>query len=208
MRPEALQSEIAVAAGVTEIYVGLVLRDYLKSRTHDQNIICKPPTRQTLSVVKDVAVFQADSRLNRAPGGSQTTAKQQALRIAMAEHPRADGEGVMKYCIRVAAIAGVHAGSVQGALDRLKNEAIGTAARAREAEEAKDRLEVMPHGIEQGPVVRFTGWIDTFAKFKALSESYLTLAQTRGDVYARAFLQELRDISDRAQSRAARSKTG
>jgi hypothetical protein len=114
----------------------------------------------------------------------------------------------MKYCRRVAAIAGVHADSVKSALDRIKNEAIGAAVRAREAEEAKSKVEVMPLGLDLGPVVNFRGWIDVFCKFKMLSEAYLNLAQSRGDVYARAFLQDIRDISDRAQSRAAISKTG
>ena len=114
----------------------------------------------------------------------------------------------MAYCRRIAKIAGVSVGSVHSMTKIIEDEQIGVMARVKEAEEAKHRVEVMPHGVELGPVVRFTGWIDTFARFKALGEAYLTLAQARGDVYARAFLQEIRDISDRAQTRAAKSTTG
>ena len=35
VKPEAEQREIADAAGVTVIYAGMVIRDYLASRAHD-----------------------------------------------------------------------------------------------------------------------------------------------------------------------------
>ena len=208
MRPEAEQREIASAAGVTELYAGTVIRDYLASRAHDQSLICQAPTRGTLSAVRDVAVFQRDKRLHAIPQGSNVTARQQAIQISLAENPRADGEGVMAYCRRLALIAGVHAGSVQHALDRIKNEAIGAAARAMEAEEAKSKVEVMPFSGNIGPVTNFTGWVDTFGRFKLLSDAHKTLALSRGDVYAAAFLSDISQISDRAQSRAAISKAG
>ena len=205
VKPEAEQREIADAAGCTVVYAGMVIRDYLASKAHDQSLICKSPTRQTLSVVMDVAVFQVARRLGCTLAGA--TAKQQAVRIALAEHPREEGEGVMKYCRRLALIAGVSAGSVQIALDRIKNEAIGTAVRAREAEDAQSNVEVVPFGVSLGPVTNFRGWPEFFSKVKILAETYLLLAESRGDVYARAFLQDIRDISDRAQSRAAKSRT-
>ena len=165
VKPTASYPEIASAAGVTVIYAGLVVRDYLKSRAHDQSLICQSPTRQTLSVVKDVAVFQVARRSGCTLAGA--TAKQQAVQAALTEHPQQDGEGKTVYCKRIAAIAGVHYSSIFQCLKLKECEAIGAAVRAREAEEAKSKIEVMPPGLDLGPVVRFGGWIDTFARFKA-----------------------------------------
>jgi hypothetical protein len=86
----------------------------------------------------------------------------------------------------------------------MKNEAIGAAVRAREAEELKGKM--VPLAQSLGPIQNFKGFLDVFSKFKATAEAYLLLAQTRAAPYASAYLKEIRDLSDRAQSRAAMSK--
>lgn len=57
-----------------------------------------------------------------------------------------------------------------------------------------------PFGI--GPVeAGFTGWTDAFAKFGFVTQAFLNLARKRGDVWAAAYLEDVRDALDRAQSR-------
>jgi DNA-directed RNA polymerase specialized sigma subunit len=205
MKPEASQGEIANAAGVTQAYVSAVVQDYLASKERDNSCQVTVGARPKPAEV-DVAAFALDRRIGGNSGPAECTEKQRRLRIAMAAHPRGEGERKNPYSRRIAAIAEVSPGLVLQAMETMKNEAIGVAARARDAEEAKTRCEVMPAGI--GPVTNFRGWIDVFCKFKILSESYLNLAQSQREAYAVAFLKNMRDMADHAQDRAAQSTSG
>jgi hypothetical protein len=199
VKPEASQSEIARAVGVSQAYASLVIRDYLESKAKDQSQACQVPARtKPAAVEKDIACFALDRRIGGNTGPAACTVKQQAVNVALAENPRQDGEAKMRYCKRMAAIAGVSYSTIQQTLIMRECEAIGAAVRAREAEEAKNRCEVMPAGIGLGPVTNFRGWLDFFSKLKILTEAYLLVAQSRGDVYAAAFLKDVRDTSDRA----------
>ena len=204
MKPEASQGEIARSAGVTQTYVSIILQDYLDSKARDHS--CRVPVSTTPKPVeRDVASFALDRRFGGNCGAAARTAKEQAARSALAEHPREKAESKMKYCRRVAVIAGVSADYVQHTTKIIECENIGAELRAKE--EARRKVEIVPRVASLGPVQNFKGWLDAFAKFKATAEAYLILAQTRGDVYASAFLKDIRDTADRAQSRAAISKT-
>jgi hypothetical protein len=205
MKPEATQGEIANAAGVTQAYVSAVVQDYLESKAHEP--ACQVPvSTKPKSMGRDVASFSPDGRFGGNSGPAECTEKQRRLRIAMAAHPRGEGEGKNPYSRRIAEIAEVSPGLVIQAMETMRCERIGAEVRAREAEELKGK--VVPRVVSLGPVQNFKGWMDAFAKFKATAEAYLLLAQTRRDVYATAFLKDIRDISDRAQTRASFSQSG
>jgi hypothetical protein len=133
--------------------------------------------------------------------------KEAAIRLALADNPRAEGESKNKYCRRIAAIAGVCPSYVWQRLEAMRCEAIGAERRAKEAEEVKLNCKVMPFTGNIGPVQNFHGWIDFFSKVKILMEAYLLVAQSRGDVYARSFIEQIREKADQAATRAAMSKT-
>jgi hypothetical protein len=135
---------------------------------------------------------------------ASNTRKQQAVGEALAKHPRAPGEMKTVWYKRVAAVAGVSFDYVRYNVEFARCAAIGVAHRAKEAEDAKFRVEVVP-AVGLGPVQNFRGWLDVFGKLKILSEAYLNLARSKGDVYAAAFLQDIIDISERALARAGRS---
>jgi hypothetical protein len=137
---------------------------------------------------------------------SSNTAKQEAVRNALAKHPREIGEQITQYCRRIAAIAGVNWNYVHYTTRIIACERIGAEVRAREAEDSKTRL--VPYNVGLGPIQNFRGWLEFFSKLKMLAEAYLLLAQSRGDVYATAYLKDVRDTADRASTRAAISKTG
>lgn len=204
VKPEASQAAIAKAAGVHTSYVSLVLRDYLESKAHERacqvTVGARPKPAEA-----DVASFALDRRFGGNSGPAACTEKQQRLRTAMAAHARATGALKSEYSRRIAAIAKVSPGSVIMAMDMMKCERIGAEVRAKE--EARRKVEIVPRVVSLGPVQNFKGWLDAFSKFKATAEAYLLLAQTRGDMYASAFLKDIRDTADRAQSRAAISKT-
>lgn len=205
VKPEASHPDIARAAGVTIGYVGHVLRDYLEAKAHEP--ACQVTARTTPKPAeRDVATFAPDRRFGGNSGPEACTAKQQACRNALAMHPPESGETKMRFCRRLAAIAGVSAGYVQNMTLIIEAEQIGAYARAKE--EARAKVEIVPRVVSLGAVQNFKGWLDAFSRFKATAEAYLLLAQTRGDVYAAAFLSDIRDTADRAQSRAATSKTG
>lgn len=136
------------------------------------------------------------------------TPKQWAIREAVKRNPRFALEAKGAWYARIAAMAGSSPAYVQHLLDMDRCAAIGAARRAQEEEEAKLKVEVMPFGGNIGPISNFRGWVDVFSKFKILSEAYIALAQSRGDVYAEAFLKDIRDFADRASSRAALSREG
>ena len=205
MKPEASQVEIAKAAGVTQPYVSSVLRDYLESKEHE--LACQVPVSTTPKPADaDVAAFALDRGGVGNPGPAGCTEKQQACRNALASHPQEKAESKRKYYLRIAVVSGVSPSYVQNTLEIMRCERIGAEVRAREAEELKGK--VVPRVVSLGPVQNFKGWMDAFAKFKATAEAYLLLAQTRRDVYATAFLKDIRDISDRAQTRASFSQSG
>jgi hypothetical protein len=209
VKPEATRREIANAAGVTLTYAGQVMRDYLASKARDH--VCQVPVRTTSRPAQrvDVASFALDRRRiggNPGPGPATGTAKQQATRSALAANPPCEGERKMDYCRRIAGIAGVSPGYVQHTTTIIVCEEIGAAVRAKEAAEAKTELVRFNGNV--GPVQHFTSWLDVFHKFQMTAVAYLLHAQSRGDVYATAFLKDIRDISDRAATRAAMSKTG
>jgi hypothetical protein len=204
VKPEASQVEIAKAAGVTAAYVSTVLDDYFGAKAHERDgqvaVRTTPKPAET-----DVATFAPDRRFGGNAGPVACTAKQQSLRSALAVHPREKAEPKMKYCRRIAVIAGVSVCYVHATTKIIECENIGAELRAKE--EARRKVEIVPRVVSLGPVHNFNGWLDAFSKFKATAEAYLILAQTRGDVYASAFLKDIRDTADRAQSRAAISKT-
>jgi hypothetical protein len=203
VKPEATHREIAQAAGVHLRYVSFVLRDYRASKAREKVQVCQVPVRRaSMPVSMDVASFALDKRFGGNAGPAARTAKQQALNAALAKHPRMDAEPKMDYCRRIAAIAGVSYPYVHRNLQLQECSRIGAELRAKEAEEAKSRCQVMAPDVGLGPVQNFRGWIDVFSKLKILAEAYLNLARTRGDVYATAFLSDIRDVSDRAQRRA------
>jgi hypothetical protein len=204
VKPEASQIEIAKAAGVTRRYASIVIRDYLEAKAHER--ACQVPARTTPKPAADIAEFAPDRRFGGNSGPAACTEKQQALNAALATHPQDSGELKMQYCRRIAAIAGVNARYVQLAIQIIECEHIGAERRAKE--EARAKVEIVPRVVSLGAVQNFKGWLDAFSKFKQTAEAYLLLAQTRGDVYAAAFLADIRDKADRAQSRAAISKTG
>ena len=57
-------------------------------------------------------------------------------------------------------------------------------------------------GLDFLSVREFRGWANVFARFKVLTEAYLEVSRTRGDVFATAFLLDIRERCDRAQERA------
>jgi hypothetical protein len=128
--------------------------------------------------------------------------KQQNTRIALAEHPRAEGETTMKYCRKIASIAGVSPGLVHATMKMLRCEQVGAAVRAKEAEAAKFALAPLSLNQAAVQVPDFKGWADVFSRFKLLSEAYLRIAMARQDAYAESFLKDLRDHADRAESRS------
>lgn len=207
MAPTALQAEIARAAGVSASYVVTVLGDYLESKAREQ--ASQMPTCTASNPTEhDVADFAPDRRIGGNCGPDACAVKEGAIRVALAANPRAEGEAKMKYCKRIAAIARVSFGYVQLTLKIIEYKQIGAAVRAREAEDAKLKCQVVPFSGNIGPVQHFTSWLDVFGKFQITAMAYLQLAQSRGDVYATAFLKDLRDTADRAATRAAMRKTG
>ena len=131
------------------------------------------------------------------------TAKQAAYRAAVAAAPQMPGERVWAYCKRIAAASGVSVSYVHQQVQFEKCTRIGEALRAKEAAEAATRCQVMPAGLDIGPVANFRGWPDTFYRFKLLAEAYLNVATQRGDIFAASFLREIRDMADKGQHRAA-----
>lgn len=205
VKPDASNVEIAKAAGVTPSYVTLILQDYLESKANER--ACQVTARTTPKPAEtDIATFAPDGRFGGNAGPAASTEKQQRLRAALATHPQAKGETQRAYSRRIAPIAGVSSGLVIVTLQIMGFERIGAELRAKR--EARAKVEIVPRVVSLGPVRNFTNWLDTFSKFKAMAEAFLLLAQTRGDVYASAFLKDIRDTADRAQSRAAESKTG
>jgi hypothetical protein len=201
MRPEAAMREIGDAAGVTQGCAAQVIAEYLESQKRDRALACKSPTRQLPTVAKrDVASWQPDRRFGGNSGPAACTAKQQALNIALAEHPRRDGELKMDYCRRIAAIAGVSPAYVHNNLQVREAQRLG---RERVAAETANRLPVVASLNQRAvQVPPFVGWADVFSRFKLLSEAYLRLAMSRGDKYAESFLKDLRDHADRAETRS------
>jgi hypothetical protein len=112
----------------------------------------------------------------------------------------------MQYCRRIAVIASVSPSYVQHTLEIMRCEQIGAEKRAKEAAEVK--TEVVPFTGNVGPVQHFTSWLEVFHKFQMTAVAYRLHAQRRGDVYATSFLDQIREISDKAATRAAMSKTG
>jgi hypothetical protein len=202
VRPEASQGAIAEAAGVTQQYAGLVIRDYLESRAHEHADQVHTRTWSSKPAERDVACFALDRRFGNNAGPAACTIKQAAMNEALEKNPRMAGESKIGYCRRIAALCGTSYTHVHHKLQVLECYRIGAARRAKEAAEAKLRCEVIPAGVALGPVQNFRGWTDTFGKFKILAEAYLNLARSRGDVYAGAFLKEIADMSERAQKRA------
>ena len=131
------------------------------------------------------------------------TVKQAAYEAAVAASPQMPGERVMAYCRRIAAAAGVSVPYVHHQRQLEKCARIGAEWRAKEAAEAATRCQVMPAGLDIGPVANFRGWPDTFYRFKLLAEAYLNVATQRGDIFAASFLREIRDMADKGQHRAA-----
>ena len=138
MKPEASQGEIANAAGVTQAYVSAVVQDYLASKERDNSCQVTVGARPKPAEA-DVASFALDRRIGGNSGPAECTEKQRRLRIAMAAHPRGEGEGKNQYCRRIAAIAGVCPSYVQSTLETMRCERIGAEKRAREAEELRER---------------------------------------------------------------------
>lgn len=204
VKPEATYKEIAAAAAVSLQYAELIVRDYLSSKANGRALACQVPARRaSMAVSKDVAVFhQPDRSVDPLRERVGNTAKQQEVNAALAEHPRMDAESLRKYSTRIGAIAGVSAGYVIHNLQVRECSRIGAERRAKEAQEAKTRCEVIPAGANLGPVRNFRGWVDTFAKFKMLADAYLALALERGDVFAAAFLRDIQERAERAQTRA------
>ena len=202
VKPEASQVEIARAAGVTASYVSHVLADYLESQAHERTgqvtVGARPKPAEA-----DIARFAPDGRFGGNAGPAACTEKQQRLRTAMAALPRATGQSQGEYSRRIAAIAKVSPTLVIQALDMMKCESIGAARRAEE--EARAKVEIAPLSLNAraiGPMPEFRGWADVFSRFKFLAEAYVKVARSRGDAFAEAFLSDLRDHADRAETRS------
>jgi hypothetical protein len=122
------------------------------------------------------------------------------MRIALAEHLQVEGESKIKYCRRIAAMAGASPGYVHLTMEILRCEQIGAALRAKEANEAGTKLVPMSAGI--GPITNFGGWLEFFSKLKMLIDGYLLVAQSRHDVFATSFLKTIGENAERAATRA------
>jgi hypothetical protein len=208
MKPKARPAEIAQAAGVSLSMAQKVIREYRESKAHDD--ACLPVCTTSKPAERDVACFAVDRRLVgrfdvNFPYVSHT-AKQENMRIALAEHPQEEGETKMKYCRRIAAIAGVSDTLVHAAMEVVRCEQIGAALRAKQAAEAGTKL--VPFSVGVGPVQNFTGWLDVFHKFQVTAVAYLLLAQSRKDVYATAYLKDIRDKAENAATRATMDLEG
>jgi hypothetical protein len=128
--------------------------------------------------------------------------RQETVRTALAGHPRGDGEGKMRYCERIAEIAGVSSQYVHHTIEIIRCERLGEVLRAKEAEEATKLVPLSLNARAVPAVSDFKGWSDVFSRFKLLAEAYLNLALARGDKYAESFLKDLRDHSARAETRS------
>jgi hypothetical protein len=138
---------------------------------------------------------------------ASNSAKQLAIRAAMEKNPRADGESARHWARRIAPIVRVSPGYIESILQMDKNLAIGARIRAQDEAAALLKRPVIPFTGNIGPVKHFTNWLDVFHKFQMTAVAYLLLAQSRNDAYATAYLKDLRDLSDRAATRATMSKT-
>jgi hypothetical protein len=91
-------------------------------------------------------------------------------------------------------------------MEVVRCEQIGAALRAKQAAEAGTKL--VPFSVGVGPVQNFTGWLDVFHKFQVTAVAYLLLAQSRKDVYATAYLKDIRDKAENAATRATMDLEG
>jgi hypothetical protein len=208
MKPKARPAEIALAAGVSLSTAQKVIREYRESKAHDD--ACLPVCTTSKPAERDIACFKVDRRLDcrfdaNTPLVSHT-AKQENMRIALAEHPQEEGETKMKYCRRIAAIAGVSDTLVHAAMEVVRCEQIGAALRAKQAAEAGTKLVPVSAGI--GPVTNFRGWLEFFSKLKMLVDGYLLVARSRHDVFATSFLKTIGENAERAATRATLDTEG
>jgi hypothetical protein len=127
-----------------------------------------------------------------------TSAKQIAIRNALQDNPRGADEMKTAYRKRIASLVGVSVGYVQWVDSMDEAAENGRKRREQEAEEAKTRCNVMGAEFSGLSVQSFRGWADVFGKIKIVTEVYMTLARTRGDVFAKSFLSDIRDTCERA----------
>jgi hypothetical protein len=130
------------------------------------------------------------------------TAKQERVEVGLVKLKRRAGESQGSYFRRVASFAGCSVGCVQYWATLAKWDRIGAEVRAREAAAAGVAVAATTCGLDFLSVREFRGWANVFARFKVLTEAYLEVSRTRGDVFATAFLLDIRERCDRAQERA------
>jgi hypothetical protein len=186
-KPESSHKELAAVAGVSKPYVGLVLR------AHDH----EKEEQQQRARDEWAISLKAPELLKIA-----CTEHQHAVAIAISETERLRDESKRAYCRRVAKTAHCSPQLVQGLLEIARCARIGAELRAKEAEEAKNKL--VPLSLNAGAVQLpdFKGWADVFHRVKLLSEAYLRIAMSRGDVYAQSFLKTLAENAERGEERA------
>ena len=135
---------------------------------------------------------------------SSHTTKQLLILAAFKRLPRMPREMKREWYRRIASATGCSAPYVQYLAGINECERLGQEIRAKEAAEAKLRVEVLPFdAADLGPIRNFRNWLETFAKFKILSEAFLNLARQQGNVWAASYLSELSAVCERAQNRAA-----
>ena len=134
------------------------------------------------------------------------TAKQIAIRAAMAANPRQKGEGKLAYCKRIGGLAGCPTPTVYNEFKWQEWTRLGQELRAKE--EAERKFKPIPFDADGlGPLQNFRGWVTEFGRLKLVVECYLTFARGRPEAYPVSMLSQLREICERAQCRAAQDKT-
>ena len=145
------------------------------------------------------------------------TAKQIEINRQISKHPeilkwkragtsRAESKRRRALITEMAKSAGCSYAYFLNHVDLARCEVIGQQTRAQDEERERLMKKAVSVDVVGFKLDEFKGWMETFTKLRMVTQVFENLAAIRGNVWAKAFLEDVREKLERAQKRALQER--